>query len=134
MKVENSVFPTSEQIQALFQSPESGPFAMLNMLKFKLKATYEGGEDVSGRVAYMRYAASMRGLVEKAGGRLLYSGDVVRMMVGEVEQLWDAVAIVEYPSRAAFGAIVQSPDYHAIEKHRLAGLEGQLNIETKQLV
>ena len=102
MKVENAVFPNSAQIQAIFQSPESGPFAMLNLLKFKPQATYESGEEMSGREAYMRYAAAMRGLVEKAGGRLIYSGESVRMMVGEVEQLWDAVAIVEYPSRTAF--------------------------------
>jgi uncharacterized protein (DUF1330 family) len=49
-----------------------------------------------------------------------------------VEDLWDAVGIVEYPSRAAFRAITQSPEFHEIELHRIAGLAGQLNIETKQ--
>lgn len=131
MNVENSVFPTSEQIVGMFQSPEDGPFAMLNLLKFKPKATYENGEDVSGREAYARYGVEVQKLVEKLGGRILYSGNVARLMVGQADELWDAVALVHYPSRAAFAAMVQSPEYHAIEHHRIAGLAGQLNIETK---
>jgi uncharacterized protein (DUF1330 family) len=43
------------------------------------------------------------------------------------------VAIAEYPSRAAMLAMVQSPDYQAIEAHRMAGLAGQLNIRTKMM-
>ena len=41
------------------------------------------------------------------------------------------VAIAEYPSRKAMLAMVQSPEYQAITRHRDAGLEGQLNICTK---
>ncbi len=56
---------------------------------------------------------------------------VTDLMLGEVEELWDMVAIVEYPSRAAMLQMVQSPEYQAITKHRDAGLAGQLNIRTK---
>jgi uncharacterized protein (DUF1330 family) len=132
MKVENKVMPSPEQARATFLAPEDGPIVMVNLLKFKEKATYGSGEAVTGREAYMRYGARMRGLVEKSGGRFIFTGDVVRLMLGEVEDLWDAVGIVEYPSRAAFRAITQSPEFHEIELHRIAGLAGQLNIETKQ--
>ncbi len=54
-------------------------------------------------------------------------------MLGEVDELWDMVALAEYPSRAAMMAMVSSPDYQAIEKHRIAGLAGQLNIRTKAI-
>ena len=37
----------------------------------------------------------------------------------------------EYPSLAAFRSMATSPEYHAIEHHRIAGLAGQLNIRTK---
>ena len=57
------------------------------------------------------------------------SGEVERLMLGEVEELWDAVAIAKYPSRAAMGEMIGSPEYQAIEVHRSAGLAGQLNIE-----
>jgi hypothetical protein len=52
-------------------------------------------------------------------------------MIGEVEELWDAVALAEYPSLAAFRDMAMSPAMHAIEHHRKAGLAGQLNIRTK---
>ena len=131
MKVDNSVFPTAEQISATFSAPEDGAFVMVNLLKFKVRASYENGEDVSGRTAYTRYALQMRAMVEAAGGRLLYSGKVSGLMVGEVEELWDTVGLMEYPSRAVFRQITRSPEYREIEKHRIAGLAGQLNIETK---
>ncbi|REJ64443.1 MAG: DUF1330 domain-containing protein, partial [Proteobacteria bacterium] len=58
------------------------------------------------------------------------SGDVSRLMLGEVEDLWDTVAIAQYPSRAAMLEMMQLPEYQEISVHREAGLEGQLNIET----
>jgi hypothetical protein len=53
-------------------------------------------------------------------------------MIGTVDPMWDVVALVEYPSRKAFLEITRAPEFHEIEKHRFAGLEGQLNIETKE--
>ncbi len=41
------------------------------------------------------------------------------------------VALAEYPSLAAFRAMALSPEMHAIEHHRTAGLAGQLNIRTR---
>ena len=64
------------------------------------------------------------------GGKLVFSGDVSRLMLGEVEDLWDTVAIAQYPSRAAMLEMMQLPEYQEISVHRSAGLEGQLNIET----
>jgi uncharacterized protein (DUF1330 family) len=133
MLVVNAAYPTPDQAQALFKAPEDGPFVMVNLLKFKDRATYDSGEAVSGREAYMRYGAIMRELVERAGGRMLFSGEVRGLMIGAVEELWDAVALVEYPSRAAFLSITRMPEFAAIEPHRTAGLAGQLNIETKAL-
>jgi hypothetical protein len=49
-------------------------------------------------------------------------------LLGEVEPLWDMVGIVEYPSSKALIQISISPEFQAIEVHRLAGLEGQLNL------
>jgi uncharacterized protein (DUF1330 family) len=71
--------------------------------------------------------------VEAVGGKARFSGMVTDLMLGQVEELWDMVAIAEYPSRAAMLAMVQSPDYQAIEAHRMAGLAGQLNIRTKMM-
>ena len=51
-------------------------------------------------------------------------------MLGEVEDLWDKVAIAMYPSRKAMFQMINDPEYIVSAQHRVAGLEGQLNIET----
>jgi uncharacterized protein (DUF1330 family) len=133
MNVKNAVTADEKQTQEFFGGPEDGPFVMLNLLKFKPKATYEDGSDahISGAEAYFRYGAQVRTLIENSGGRLHYGGAVTGLMLGEVDDLWDSVALVEYPSLAAFQAMLTSPEYRAIEHHRKAGLAGQLNIRTK---
>ncbi len=69
--------------------------------------------------------------MEKVGGKMIFGGQVSRLMLGEVEDLWDSVALVMYPSRKAMFTMIQDPDYQASAVHRKAGLEGQLNIELK---
>jgi uncharacterized protein (DUF1330 family) len=133
MLVKNALYPEAEQAKAFFGAAENGPFVMVNLLKFKPKAEYADGSDtqLTGAQAYARYGAAVAELVIGLGGRIRYSGQVTGLMLGEVGELWDAVALAEYPSLAAFRAMVASPEYRAIEHHRSAGLAGQLNIRTK---
>jgi len=135
MKVVNRVYPDMEQIVPLMQDPTPGPIAMVNLLKFRDKAQYADGrpDDISGREAYLRYVVEMVPIVQSAGGRFLFSGDVRQLVIGEVEELWDAVGIAEYPSRAEFHRIATSPEVEAIGVHREAGLAGQLLILTTDL-
>lgn len=135
MKVVNRVYPDMEQLLPLMQDPTPGPIAMVNLLKFRDKAQYEDGrpDDISGREAYLRYVVEMVPIVRAAGGRFLFSGDVRQLVIGEVEELWDAVGIAEYPSRAEFHRIATSPEVQAIGIHREAGLAGQLLILTTDL-
>jgi uncharacterized protein (DUF1330 family) len=133
MKVENQVQPGPEQIRE-FLSTE-GPVLMVNLLKFREKAEYPDGRDpdVSGEEAYGRYAVEMRKLVEASGGRYVFGAKVEGLLLGEVESLWDTVGIVEYPSAKALLQIASTPEFQAIEVHRVAGLEGQLNLTTSAL-
>jgi len=133
MKVENAVIPPTAQAMAFFGGDEDGPFVMVNLLKFRPRAQYEDGADhgLTGAQAYGLYGEGVRKLVEGLGGKVRYSGAVTGLMIGEVEELWDMVALAEYPSLAAFRAMALSPEMHAIEHHRKAGLAGQLNIKTK---
>ena len=107
---------------------------MVNLLKFKKNAEYEDGRDtdLSGRDAYAIYGLEVAEHLKKVGGTFVFSGSVSRLMLGEVEDLWDAVAIARYPSRKAMLEMMMDPDYQESEKHRAAGLAGQLNIETKE--
>lgn len=135
MRVENAVFPSGEQITSFFGGPENGPFVMLNLLKFKETAEYPDGSDanLSGAEAYARYGRAIQACLAAVDGKQIYAGPVTGLMIGEVEDLWDMVALVEYPSLAAMQKMVSSPEYQAIEVHRKAGLAGQLNIRTTQI-
>lgn len=135
MKVENAVYPTADGIRALAQDLSPAKIVMLNLLKFRDKAVYQDGrtDDISGREAYQRYANAMTKIVEREGGRLLFSGRVAGVVIGEVEGVWDVAAIMEYPSRAAFQRIVTLPEVAEIGVHREAGLEGQLLIMTESI-
>ncbi len=133
MNFTNLVHPSPEQAKAFFSGEDDGPMCMVNLLKFKDKATYADGSEpeLSGRDAYLRYGAGVQACLAAVGGKARFSGMVTDLMLGEVDELWDMVAIAEYPSRAAMLQMIQSPEYQAISKHRDAGLAGQLNIRTK---
>ncbi|MEL0071263.1 MAG: DUF1330 domain-containing protein [Rhodobiaceae bacterium] len=107
---------------------------MVNLLKFKEKAEYPDGRetDLTGAQAYGIYTEGVTKILNSFGGDIVFSGQVERLMLGTVEELWDAVAIARYPSREAMGKMVSSPEYAEISMHRDAGLAGQLNIETTQ--
>ena len=123
--------PTGDQIRAFRDRGTGAPIYMLNLLKFKEKAVYEDGRktDLSGPEAYALYGKRMGELVEAEGGSVVYGGPVVGMLIGEMDQDWDSVGIVHYPSTEVMLKILRLPEYAEISKHREAGLEGQLLIE-----
>ena len=132
MKVENALEPNDEQM-AGFAAPDDGEaIYMVNLLKYRESAQYPDGRDseLSGAEAYARYAAGVVDCLAMVGGSVVFSGNARRLVLGEVENLWDDVAIAMYPSRKAMLDMMMSPEYQAIVEHRSAGLEGQLNIET----
>ena len=70
----------------------------------------------------------MQNVIERNGGRVVFGGDIASLVIGEVDDIWHTCVLVEYPSAAAFAAIVTSPEVMEIGVHRVAGLEGQLLI------
>ena len=133
MKVENKLLPNEEQIKGFLEGDSDTPIYMVNLLKFRDSAAYEDGRktNLTGREAYAIYGAEVQVHLAKVGGKGIFSGQVSRLMLGEVEELWDMVAIAMYPGRKAMLEMISDPDYIESAKHRAAGLEGQLNIETK---
>ena len=133
MEVVNEVMPTSqERLAGMMEPGPDGPIFMVNLLKFKEHAEYEDGRetDLSGREAYNLYGAGVSELIKEYGGEVTFVGDVTFLSLGQVEDLWDEVAIAKYPNRGALLAMSSSPEWQAHAVHRTAGLAGQLNIET----
>ena len=131
MEVINRVAPNDEQMKGFMEPGHEGPIYMLNLLKFKEKAEYPDGRetDLTGAEAYGIYGKEVVGHLAKVGGAPMFSAAVERLMLGEVEELWDMTAIAIYPSRKAMLEMISAPDYQASAVHRTAGLAGQLNIE-----
>lgn len=124
--------PLPEQVKAFLSNhPEGEPVYMLNLLKFKTRATYFDGEDISGAEAYGRYGEAFGKLVASKnidGAHSVFGGKIGSWLIGQGEGEWDAVAIFRYPDAKTMFETVSSEDYRKIHKHRKAGLEGQLLI------
>ncbi len=106
---------------------------MINLLKFRRRALYEDGRDsdLTGEEAFNIYSRKVNELVRASGGDVTFISKIVRLAIGEAEQLWDRVILASYPSRKIMLDIMSSDRMREIAIHRTAGLEGQLNIETK---
>ena len=131
MEVHNAVTPTVEQIEGFLAPDAAGPIYMVNLLKFKEKAEYEDGREtqLTGQEAYGIYATEVVAHLAKVGGKPVIAGQVTGLRLGQVEELWDTVAIAMYPNRKAMLAMITNPEYQESAVHRSAGLAGQLNIE-----
>jgi uncharacterized protein (DUF1330 family) len=135
MEVVNKVYPNEEQIKGFLEPGAEGPICMVNLLNFREKAEYEDGREtaLTGREAYELYEQGVKKLLEGIGGGIGFWGEVKRLVLGEVEELWDMVGLAVWPSRQAMFEVMQSPEMQEISVHRTAGLAGQLNIETTGL-
>ena len=89
-----------------------GRIVMLNLLRFK--------DD--GRASYERYAEEIRPHLDAGGGRVLYGGECGEPLVAPEAHRWDAILLVEYPSRARFSEMVANPDYQRITHLRTEAL------------
>jgi len=133
MEVINEVLPTDPaQMRKMMEPGPDGPVFMINLLKFKDQAEYEDGRetDLTGRQAYNLYGAAVAGILPDFGGSFFFMSDVTFLSLGQVEELWDEVAIAVYPDRAALARMSASDEWRAASVHRSAGLAGQLNLET----
>lgn len=133
MQVLNEVRPSDpEQIEEATKAGPDGPVFMVNLLKFKERAEYADGRetDLTGKQAYQIYGAGVAGLLPDYGARVFFMADVTFLSLGQVEELWDEIAIAVYPDRNALHRMSTSQEWQDIAVHREAGLAGQLNIES----
>lgn len=132
MHVVNQLYPNESQLKGFAEPGPDGPIYMVNLLRFRARAEYPDGResDLSGEEAYALYGTEVTKLLAEVGGAVVFDARVERLMLGEVEDLWDRVAIAMYPSRQSMMEMMSSPKMAEIAVHRAAGLAGQLNIET----
>ena len=130
MIVENQLYPSSETIASLLADVSDKRIVSSICSNFvPMPHTTTGA--LTGREAYWIYADAMQKIIVREGGRLLFSGDILSVPIGKVEEIWDMAALIEYPSAAAFARIASSVEVSEIAVHRAAGLAGQLLIRTR---
>lgn len=116
------VDPTKETFAEFRQNDREGPIHMLNLVRFREKAAYPDGRDVTGAQAYAAYGNGSYPVFSKLGGRIVWRGDFELMLIGPGEEAWDECFIAEYPSVSAFVEMIRDPVYRAAVKHRQAAV------------
>lgn len=99
---------------------DDSPFWALNLMRYHQVAQYaDGRQGVSGRQADDAYAPFES--LSAVGASIVFVGDVAGQPLGD--PAWDRVAVVRYPSRAAFIAMQERPEFKASHEHKQAGME-----------
>jgi uncharacterized protein (DUF1330 family) len=118
-------------IEGLEALPHQGPVVMVNLMLFR-ERSLDG--DGSGWDAYLRYSALTVPMIKARGGTLLWTGDAKAVALGSQDgNRWDYVALVYYPSVAAFIDMMTSPDYENLsDPQRRNGCAAHVIIATAE--
>lgn len=114
--------PTPEQFRALVESEDASPIVMVNLIRFKERATGID-EGRTGAEAYATYGQNIAPYLAEVGGEVLMATNSVESVIGPEDAEWDAVILVRYPSRKAFVAMISNPGYLKEHEHRVAGVD-----------
>ena len=132
MKMVNEVLLTAEGFQRLLGAGIEGPVSIVGLLKFRDRAEYPDGREtgLTGAEAFGLFRRELLQRAASAGGRLVHSGPVRHLLLGVVEEPWDEVLILEYPSVETFVDVLSPLAAAEYGEHRRAGLAGQLLFAT----
>jgi uncharacterized protein (DUF1330 family) len=104
-------------VEGLKALDHQGPIVMVNLMRFRERSLDGEG---SGWDAYLRYSALTVPMIKSRSGTLLWTGEAKAVALGEQDgSAWDYLALVYYPSLAAFIDMMTSADYENIcDPHR----------------
>jgi uncharacterized protein (DUF1330 family) len=114
--------PTKEAFAAFRENDREGPIHMLNLVRLRAQAAYPDGRAATGAEAYAAYGRESSPVFERLGGRIAWRGRFEQILIGPTEERWDICFIAEYPSVAAFVAMIRDPVYREAVKHRQAAV------------
>ena len=123
-----SIDPTRAQFDAFKALPRDQPIHMLNLIRLKPLADYpadhpDHGKGLTGLDAYRAYGRTAGPIFARLGARQVWAGRPEVVVTGPEGERWDLAFIAEYPTAAAFLAMVTDPDYREHVKHRAAAVE-----------
>ncbi|MFO1100660.1 MAG: DUF1330 domain-containing protein [Xanthobacteraceae bacterium] len=115
--------PTKEAFAAFRANDREGPIHMLNLVRLRARAAYPDGRQASGADAYAAYGRESGPIFARLGGKIVWRGQFEQMLIGPSDERWDHCFIAEYPSVAAFVAMIRDPAYREAVKHRQAAVD-----------
>jgi len=112
---------------------DDGPFYMVNFIRHRERAQYPDGREteLSGVEADALYGQLVLPILLDIGARPFYVGTVERTLLEGDGAGWTQVAVALYPSRAAFFAMLERPDFRAAAVHKIAGVERSIVLVTE---
>lgn len=118
---------TPEGYAAMQQLPADEPLLMLNIVRFKDKASYEEGSEfadrgLTGEQAYAEYSRHSAPIANRTGAKVVFAGHPQLTLIGPEHEKWDAIFIISYPNLASFLALVGDPEYKKHAFHRKAAV------------
>lgn len=118
-------------VEGLERLDRNAPVVMLNLMRFR-ERSLDG--DGSGWDAYLRYSAVTVPMIKARGGTLLWTGGAEAVALGaQAGNRWDFVALVHYPSVAAFLDMMTSQAYEReADPHRRNGCEEHVIVATRE--
>lgn len=117
------VDPTKEAFARFREDDRPGPIHMLNLVRLRARAAYPDGREATGAEAYAAYGRESAPVFERLGGRIHWQGRFEHTLIGPPDERWDLCFIAEYPSVAAFVAMLRDPGYRVAVGHRQAAVE-----------
>jgi hypothetical protein len=128
-----------ENVRAFLEADDGKPFYMVNLMKYRDKALYPGGEfpEVkTGRQANAHYTkAVVRELIKRGSYPVFLSSKLSNLLTpGGDEDFFEEVGIVRYRSRRDMLQMTNGPDFIKAEPHKWASMEKTVVVPTKKLL
>ncbi|WP_404336945.1 DUF1330 domain-containing protein [Sphingomonas sp. MMS12-HWE2-04] len=89
-------------LDAFLAEQDDTPVVMLNLIRFQP----DGGRD-----RYLEYLGIAKPILARFGASILFGGDGLAVLTEGQAEGYDAVVLVQYPTRSAFREMVASPEY-----------------------
>ncbi len=126
-----------DQLRRMMMVPpeDDGPFFMVNLIRHRDRAEYPDGResDLTGRQADDIYGSLILPILFDIGASPIFVADVEDGLITPDGTEWSQVAVVEYPSRAAFLNMTERADLRAAAVHKRAGVAQSIVLVTEPI-
>ncbi len=120
--------PSRENFAQFKSLPRDTPIHMLNLIRFREMAAYPEGHELAGTgltggEAYAEYMRTIKPVLERSGGKIVWKGGFEAVVTGPGEWPWDETFVMSYPNSASFLGMIKDPEYAPVVVHRQAAVE-----------